>query len=67
MRISTGALWGVLGVFISIPLQAYDQWRSFPQDVSRANLWSIAYVPERTTLVAVGEQGTILTLSLIHI
>ena len=61
MRISTGALWGVLGVFISIPLQAYDQWRSFPQDVIRANLWSIAYVPERTTLVAVGEQGTILT------
>jgi photosystem II stability/assembly factor-like uncharacterized protein len=61
MRVSTGALWGVLGVFISIPLQAYDQWRSFPQDVSRANLWSIAYVPERTTLVAVGEQGTILT------
>ena len=35
MRVSTGALWGVLGVFISIPLQAYDQWRSFPQDVSR--------------------------------
>ncbi|MBL9204639.1 MAG: hypothetical protein JNN01_06115 [Opitutaceae bacterium] len=55
--------WVVLGGAISIRLQAYDQWQSFPQDISRSNLWSVAYVPERTTLVAVGEQGSILTYS----
>lgn len=40
-------------------LRAQDAWFAVPQNVTTQNLWSIAYA--NRTLVACGEQGTILT------
>lgn len=39
--------------------RAQDFWLNDPQDATRANLWSIAY--GNRTLVAIGEQGTIVS------
>lgn len=48
-----------------LPLVAHaqDAWRPFPQDVTMANLWSVAYNDRAHTLVAVGDQGTILSFN----
>jgi uncharacterized delta-60 repeat protein len=48
----------VLALFASNALHAFDNWQEFPQPLTTANLWSVAY-GERT-LVAAGEQGTLL-------
>ncbi len=53
------AAWGL--VLACAPLRAQNGWTYVPQEVTRQNLWSIAFGDR--TLVVAGEQGTILSYS----
>ena len=48
-------------VLVSLSLHAQNAWFAVSQDLTAQNLWSVAY--GGSTLVAVGEQGTILSYS----
>jgi uncharacterized delta-60 repeat protein len=51
-------VWIFLGVLLT-SARAYDAWTTIPQSATTQNLWSIAF--GNRTLVACGEQGTLLT------